>query len=165
MRVDESIIELAHIWPWFIPTVIAILGGIVGSFANCIADRIPKKIPLRQPPSYCSACKKTLTIYDLIPVFSWIWLRGRCRHCGVFFGIDNMLAELSFALVGLLAYWVVMPKLFVSIQKIIVDLGSLGIDLFEYWITIPYFASFLAIPLLWSLMFLCLLFKSQVSNT
>ncbi|MEG2987200.1 MAG: prepilin peptidase [Lachnospiraceae bacterium] len=61
----------------------AIFGLIVGSFLNVCIYRIPKKISLNgnHGRSMCPTCGGTLRWYDLIPVFSFIALRGRCRSC------------------------------------------------------------------------------------
>ncbi|MCJ7764158.1 MAG: prepilin peptidase, partial [Dehalococcoidales bacterium] len=64
---------------WMI--VFALLGIAVGSFLNVCIDRLPENQSLIAPPSHCSACQKRLSFADLIPVFSYLWLRGRCRHC------------------------------------------------------------------------------------
>ena len=68
----------------FILTVIVFAlapGLIFGSFANVVIYRLPKKISIIKPPSACQSCGKRLGFSDLVPVFSWIFLRGRCRFC------------------------------------------------------------------------------------
>ncbi|HEX9896724.1 MAG TPA: prepilin peptidase [Dehalococcoidales bacterium] len=57
-------------------------GLVVGSFLNVCIDRLPAKKSLAYPPSHCDACQHPLEIWDLIPVVSYIWLRGKCRYCG-----------------------------------------------------------------------------------
>ncbi len=59
-----------------------ILGLIIGSFNNVCIYRIPLGKSIVSPPSACTSCGKRLTAPDLVPVFSYIFLRGRCRHCG-----------------------------------------------------------------------------------
>ena len=61
--------------------IIGILGAIIGSFSNVCIYRIPKKESIVWPSSHCPACSHPLNTLDLIPVFSFIFLRGRCRHC------------------------------------------------------------------------------------
>jgi len=61
--------------------VFALLGVAIGSFLNVCIDRLPENQSLIAPPSHCSACQKQLSFVDLIPVFSYLWLRGRCRYC------------------------------------------------------------------------------------
>ena len=57
------------------------LGAIVGSFLNVVVMRYIKKEEIIIKRSYCPECKKTLAWYDLIPIFSYIFLRGQCRMC------------------------------------------------------------------------------------
>lgn len=57
-------------------------GILFGSFFNVVGLRIPKKQSIVSPPSTCSNCKRRLTILDLVPVFSYIFLKGKCRSCG-----------------------------------------------------------------------------------
>ena len=54
----------------------------VGSFLNVVIDRLPQGQSLLIPPSHCDTCGHRLAAYDLIPVFSYIILHGRCRYCG-----------------------------------------------------------------------------------
>ncbi len=62
-------------------TVFLLLGLVVGSFLNVCIDRLPSKQSIVSPPSHCPACNKRLTVKDLIPVFSYLFLKGRCRYC------------------------------------------------------------------------------------
>ena len=66
----------------FIILYIAAFGLIIGSFLNVCIYRIPKKQSIVSPPSHCTGCDTRLKALDLIPVFSWIFLRGKCRYCG-----------------------------------------------------------------------------------
>lgn len=59
----------------------ALLGMEIGSFLNVCADRLPAGRSLVRPRSCCDNCQRPLSIKDLVPVFSYLWLRGRCRHC------------------------------------------------------------------------------------
>jgi leader peptidase (prepilin peptidase)/N-methyltransferase len=59
----------------------ALLGTAVGSFLNVVAYRLPAGRSIVGPASSCDACHKRLAPFDLIPVFSYLWLRGRCRYC------------------------------------------------------------------------------------
>jgi len=58
-----------------------VLGTVVASFLNVCIDRLPNNESLLSPRSHCSSCHHRLTIKDLVPVFSYLWLRGRCRYC------------------------------------------------------------------------------------
>ncbi len=58
-----------------------LLGLCVGSFVNVCIDRLPRGQSIIKPPSHCSACNHKLGILDLLPLLSFLWLRGRCRYC------------------------------------------------------------------------------------
>jgi leader peptidase (prepilin peptidase) / N-methyltransferase len=53
----------------------------LGSFLNVVAARVPLKRSVVRPPSACMSCSRRIDWYDNIPVYSWLVLRGRCRHC------------------------------------------------------------------------------------
>lgn len=57
-------------------------GIVIGSFVNVCIYRIPKKENIAVNPSHCMTCNHVLAWYDLVPLFSWIFLRGKCRYCG-----------------------------------------------------------------------------------
>jgi len=59
----------------------ALLGIAMGSFLNVCIDRLPTGESLVFPASHCASCHHRLAIKDLIPIFSHLWLRGRCRYC------------------------------------------------------------------------------------
>lgn len=61
--------------------VFALVGTAIGSFLNVCIDRLPERQSLLRPASHCPACKHRLAFRDLIPIFSYLWLRGRCRYC------------------------------------------------------------------------------------
>ena len=82
--------------------VAAVLGAVLGSFLNCAAWRIAHEEPFWKGRSRCPACGHTLGVPDLIPVFSWLFLRGKCRHCGERISARYPLTELFFAAVTVL---------------------------------------------------------------
>jgi len=59
------------------------IGLLFGSFANVVIWRLPRGKSIHYPPSACVACGRRLLAFDLVPVASWLFLRGRCRYCGV----------------------------------------------------------------------------------
>ena len=61
--------------------IFGLLGIAVGSFLNVCIDRLPAGRSLLRPPSYCDACQHRLSPLDLVPVFSYLLLRRRCRYC------------------------------------------------------------------------------------
>ena len=62
--------------------ILVIIGGlIIGSFINVIIHRLPRGESVVLPVSHCPHCKHALRIYHLIPVFSYLGLKGRCQYC------------------------------------------------------------------------------------
>lgn len=59
-----------------------LLGLIFGSFANVCVYRIPRHESVVFPGSHCPQCGHDIDWYDNIPILSWLWLKGQCRHCG-----------------------------------------------------------------------------------
>lgn len=74
-----------------------LLGAAMGSFLHCAAWRISRGESFVTGRSRCPACGHTLGVIDLIPLFSWLILRGRCRRCGARIPVRYFLAELFFA--------------------------------------------------------------------
>lgn len=66
-------------WTWIVGFGI---GAAIGSFVNVVVYRMPRGMSLSKPAhSFCPACNHRLTALDLVPLLSWLFLRGRCRHC------------------------------------------------------------------------------------
>ena len=76
----------------FLYIVIFLYGIVIGSFLNVLIFRIPKKENIVQS-SHCMNCGRKLGWRDMVPVFSYIILRGRCRHCGARISIQYPLIE------------------------------------------------------------------------
>lgn len=62
-------------------SLVTLFGMIIGSFLNVCIYRIPVGLSIVKPRSRCGSCGKVLTAIDMIPLFSWIFLRGKCRTC------------------------------------------------------------------------------------
>lgn len=62
---------------------IFVYGIVIGSFLNVCIYRIPKKESIVTVSSHCMTCNHRLTWYDLFPLFSFLFLKGRCRYCGI----------------------------------------------------------------------------------
>jgi leader peptidase (prepilin peptidase)/N-methyltransferase len=78
---------------------IAFAGGLLaGSFATVVAHRIPRGESWVGGRSRCPSCGATIAAYDNVPLFSYLVLRGRCRHCGARISPRYPLAELAMAL-------------------------------------------------------------------
>lgn len=61
--------------------VFFIIGVIFGSFFNVVGLRVPKDLPFSNDRSYCPNCQTQLASFDLIPITSYIFLKGKCRYC------------------------------------------------------------------------------------
>ena len=71
-----------------------ILGLVFGSFYNVLGLRIPNKESIIKPSSHCEKCGHILSWYELIPIFSYLFLKGRCRNCKTKLSILYPLSEL-----------------------------------------------------------------------
>ena len=79
--------------------IVVVLAGLaVGSFLNVCIDRLPARQSLLRPRSHCDACKTPLATRDLIPVVSYLLLRGKCRHCSTPIPLRVPLVEAGTAL-------------------------------------------------------------------
>lgn len=67
----------------YLYVAVVVLGCLVGSFLNVCIFRLPRGESVVWPGSHCPACGNPIQFYDNIPVFSYLWLRGRCRGCRV----------------------------------------------------------------------------------
>ncbi|MFZ2039372.1 MAG: A24 family peptidase [Desulfobacterales bacterium] len=75
-----------------------ILGACIGSFLNVCIYRIPLSKSIVTPGSMCPHCGKPIRFYDNIPIFSYLWLKGRCRQCQAPVSLRYPLVELLTAL-------------------------------------------------------------------
>lgn len=72
-----------------------VFGGLLGSFCNVVILRIAESRSVVFPPSSCPYCKHRLGVTDLIPVLSWLYLRGACRYCKSRISVQYPLVEAS----------------------------------------------------------------------
>ncbi len=63
-------------------TIIFLFGICIGSFLNVVIIRLPRNESLIKSSSHCMTCGTKIRPIDLIPVFSWLFLRGKCHSCG-----------------------------------------------------------------------------------
>lgn len=86
-----------------IDLAVFILGLVFGSFYNVVAIRLLNEESIVYPPSHCPQCKQRLKACDLIPLFSYLFLRGKCRYCkgsiSPLYPLGEMLTAASFYLV------------------------------------------------------------------
>ena len=74
--------------------ILFVYGAVIGSFLNVVIYRVPKKEQIVKGRSRCPACENTLAPRDLVPIFSWLALRGKCRNCSVKISSRYALVEL-----------------------------------------------------------------------
>ena len=80
-----------------------LLGLCVGSFLNVVIYRLPRRMSLAYPASHCPNCDHKLSWYENIPLFSFIFLRGKCKNCKSKISIKYPLVEFSNMLLWFLA--------------------------------------------------------------
>ncbi len=90
----------------FILPLVFLYGILVGSFLNVCIYRIPKHESIVTTPSHCMSCGYGLRWYDLVPVFSWLCLRGRCRRCKAPISVQYPLIETLNGVLWLVTIWV-----------------------------------------------------------
>jgi len=83
------------------PAAAFVFGTILGSFLNVCIYRIPKKLSIVRPRSYCPHCRHRIAWYDNIPLLSFLMLWGRCRHCREIISFRYPLVELVTALISM----------------------------------------------------------------
>ena len=84
--------------------IIFIYGLLIGSFLNVLIYRIPRDENIAWPGSHCTSCGHDLKWYDNIPLFSYLFLRGKCRYCGQKISFQYPLVELCNGIMYLLLY-------------------------------------------------------------
>jgi leader peptidase (prepilin peptidase)/N-methyltransferase len=82
-----------------------IFGLLIGSFANVCIDRLPAGQSIVKPPSHCPSCNRRLSLLDLLPVFSYLFLKGKCRYCGVKIPVRLTLVEAGTGILFGYLYW------------------------------------------------------------
>ncbi|MGF1498913.1 MAG: prepilin peptidase [Elainellaceae cyanobacterium] len=113
---------MADFPPVTLTLIVFVLGASIGSFLNVVVYRLPAQISLLFPPSRCPQCHHRLRAYDNVPVFGWLWLRGRCRYCRHPISARYPLVEAAAGLLFVAVLW--------SVNSPIVMVG--------YWILISW---------------------------
>jgi prepilin signal peptidase PulO-like enzyme (type II secretory pathway) len=91
--------------PWLISFLLAPFGLVLGSFGNVLIHRLPQENPADRnivtKASHCPGCKAKIKPWHNVPLFGWLWLRGKCAACGwripVRYPLVELLAGLLFA--------------------------------------------------------------------
>lgn len=133
--------------------MITLIGLILGSFVSAVTYRIPKDLDFVKGRSFCDSCKKQLNWYDNIPVFSYLFYKGKSRCCSETISIRYPIIELGTA-IGLSVIWFFTSS-YVYLIIYLITVVIFVID-FEYQI----------IPdeLSWLILFLGLIFNFSFVN-
>jgi leader peptidase (prepilin peptidase) / N-methyltransferase len=124
-----------------------LLGTIVGSFLNVCITRIPEDISIVTPGSRCPRCMTPIKPYDNVPVFAWLWLRGKCRACGEPISAMYPLIELTTGLLFVAAFFefgitqATVKWLFFTCLIIVLTVTDLRVRLLPDVVTWPGFAA------------------------
>lgn len=89
----------------YIPLFVFLAGLCIGSFLNVCICRLPAGGSIAYPPSNCPSCGHQLHTAELIPLLSYLFLRGRCRYCGGKISAQYPIVELATGILFLLAFF------------------------------------------------------------
>jgi leader peptidase (prepilin peptidase) / N-methyltransferase len=93
-------------------------GGVMGSFIGVVVNRVPPLIykasdarvgaltfllKVSWPRSHCQVCHSPVHLWDMVPIFSYIALRGRCKDCGAAIGLESAVLELVGIAIGMVS--------------------------------------------------------------
>lgn len=124
----------------------ALIGSLIGSFANVVVYRWPRGLSVVRPRSACPHCRRTLGPLELLPVVSWLLQRGRCRGCGGAIAARYALVEstmaVAFAAIALAhpvdeALWTALPLLALFAMLLMAALIDLDTYLLPDALTLP----------------------------
>lgn len=121
-----------------------IYGIVFGSFFNVVGLRVPKNESIISPPSHCTTCDRNLGVLDLIPVFSYLFLKGKCRGCGLKISPIYPFMELVTGVLFVLAYVIlgITPELIVAIlfisMLVIITVSDIAYMLIPNKVLLPF---------------------------
>ena len=94
------------VFPKIFVSIFTFLAGCcIGSFLNVLIYRIPIGMDFKHGRSMCFSCKHQLKAIDLVPLFSWLFLRGKCRYCGAKISCQYPIVEALTGLSFTAIYW------------------------------------------------------------
>lgn len=137
----------------YLLVLVFVLGACMGSFLNCAAWRYVHHESVWKGRSHCPACHAVLSVPDLIPVFSWLVLRGRCRHCKApvsprYLAVEVLLGLLYVAVVvredltiralfTLLLFTILLPAALIDWESMILPDGLTAAGAVLYLLSLP----------------------------
>ncbi|MFN4219514.1 MAG: prepilin peptidase, partial [bacterium] len=121
--------------PWILGLIIFFFGAIFGSFINVLIYRLPLEMDIVFKPSFCPNCKNPIKWYHNIPIFSYIFLRGKCAYCKQKISISYLLVEVftAFSFLGFFILFGISWDFFVLCFFFVITFPILVID-FKYHI-------------------------------
>lgn len=96
---------------YFFTVFFLVFGSLLGSFSNVVVLRMAIGTSVIFPPSHCPKCNHRLSVWDLFPIFSWLFLRGKCRYCKEPISVQYPLGESFMALIIGLSFFKTGPGL------------------------------------------------------
>lgn len=143
----------------YISTVIFILGTIFGSFLNVVIYRLPQKESIIVGRSHCPKCNHVIRPAELIPILSYLLLRGKCKECKAAISIRYPLIEAITGLLFLISYLtfgisaqllIALPLTMILIVITMIDIDTLEIyDRFQIMLFILALINLMISPLPW----------------
>lgn len=115
--------------------IIFLYGIVIGSFLNVCIYRIPLKESIAKARSHCMSCGYQLKWYDLIPLFSYLFLRGKCRKCGqkisVQYPVIETLNGVVYVWIFLMCGWSIETLLFCLMSSALLVLSVIDLRTYE----------------------------------
>ncbi|MFD1674985.1 prepilin peptidase [Alicyclobacillus fodiniaquatilis] len=99
---ESGLPDITHV---FLLVDLFIAGSVFGSFAAALGERSTRGESVIRPRSHCTNCGKPLAAFELIPIWSWLLLKGRCRRCHIRIPIHYPIAESTLGTVAVLLCW------------------------------------------------------------
>lgn len=127
--------EAMHEYPVFFAFVAFWFGCCIGSFLNVCIYRLPLGMSLVSPPSHCTVCNHKISVWENIPIFSYLCLRGKCRWCRAPISprylIGEMLVGLMYmaSFVYVLRFHLPLPTMFIYFLTVSVAYPAALIDM------------------------------------
>lgn len=129
--------------------LIFIFGAIIGSFLNVCIYRIPRDESISYPPSHCTECGTRIKPYDMIPILSYIFLKGRCRKCSSKISMMYPAVELANGILYALIYMKYGLSIsfvkFIIFTSFMIVIGLIDYKTMEVHFKISFFAVLIAV--------------------
>lgn len=140
---------------WIGGLLAVVLGLVFGSFATMLAHRLVGGGDVLGRRSACPSCGTRLGAADLVPLLSWAWMRGRCRHCGAAIGWSYPAIEAVTALAFFAAWWrtgALGPEFALLAALGLLLIAMSVVDLRQGWLPDPLQVAAAVLGVLWRLL-------------